>query len=43
MKKYGFLTLAAVIIGVIIYVTFVIALIKIALGLKIKKKAKDTF
>jgi hypothetical protein len=33
MKKYGFLALAAVIIGVIIYVTFVIALIKITLGL----------
>jgi|GEM_PF-2924048 len=33
MKKYGFLILAIVIIGILIYVTFVIALIKITLGL----------
>lgn len=33
MKKYGFLILAILVIGAIIYVTFVIAVIKIALGL----------
>ncbi|SDR88543.1 hypothetical protein [Christiangramia echinicola] len=33
MTKYGLLILAGVIIGIIIYVTFVIALIKITLGL----------
>ncbi len=33
MTKYGVLILAIIILGVIIYVTFVIALIKITLGL----------
>jgi len=33
MNRYVFLVLALVIIGIIIYVTFVIALIKITLGL----------
>ena len=33
MNRTGFLILAILIIGVIIYVTFVIALIKITLGL----------
>lgn len=33
MKKYGILILGAIILGIIIYVTFVIALIKITLGL----------
>ncbi|SDS31848.1 hypothetical protein SAMN04488553_1983 [Gramella sp. MAR_2010_147] len=33
MKKYSFLVLAVVILGIIIYITFVIALIKITLGL----------
>ena len=33
MKKYGFLILAILVIGAIIYVTFVIAVIKITLGL----------
>lgn len=33
MKKYGFLILAILVIGAIIYATFVIAVIKIALGL----------
>tara|TARA_R100000789_G_C2977043_1_gene142332 strand:+ start:130 stop:306 length:177 start_codon:yes stop_codon:yes gene_type:complete len=33
MKKYGFIALAIVIIGIILYVTFIIAVIKITLGL----------
>lgn len=33
MKKYGVLILAAIVIGAIIYLTFVIALIKITIGL----------
>lgn len=33
MKKYAFFTIAIVILGLIIYVTFIIALIKITLGL----------
>lgn len=33
MKKYGLLILGVIILGIIIYVTFVIAVIKIALGL----------
>ena len=33
MKKYGILILGAIILGIIIYVTFVIAIIKITLGL----------
>ena len=33
MTKYGLLILAIIVIGVIIYVTFVIAVIKITLGL----------
>ncbi|MCB7482014.1 hypothetical protein [Christiangramia sediminis] len=33
MKKYSILILGAIILGIIIYVTFVIALIKITLGL----------
>ena len=33
MTKYGLIILAVIIIGVIIYVTFVIAIIKITLGL----------
>lgn len=33
MTKYGVLILAAIVIGAIIYLTFVIALIKITIGL----------
>lgn len=33
MKKYSILILGAIILGIIIYVTFVIAVIKITLGL----------
>ena len=33
MNRYVFLILALIVIGIIIYVTFVIALIKITLGL----------
>ena len=33
MTKYGILILAVIVFGAIIYVTFVIALIKITLGL----------
>lgn len=32
MKKYAFIVLAIVILGIIIYVTFIIALIKLTLG-----------
>lgn len=32
MKKYAFFLLAIVILGVLIYVTFIVALIKITLG-----------
>lgn len=33
MKKYGFIILAVFIIGIILYVTFIVAVIKITLGL----------
>ncbi|WP_169513770.1 hypothetical protein [Christiangramia portivictoriae] len=33
MKKYAILIIGAIILGIIIYVTFVIAVIKITLGL----------
>lgn len=33
MKKFGFFVLAIIVLGVIIYVTFIIALLKITIGL----------